>query len=53
MVLAALLIYIGPFIFKLFNYEISEKKSIKESNAVSYFLQVLIAVVIGFLALSK
>ena len=50
-VLAALSIKIGPWMFKLSKYNITASKTITGSDAVSYFLQALVAVVLGFIAL--
>jgi hypothetical protein len=48
-VTVALSIKLGPMIFNLLGYHITDENTIKASDAVSYFLQAFLAVVIAFL----
>lgn len=48
-IIVALSIQLGPGIFSLLGYHITDKNTIKASDTVSYFLQAFLAVVIAFL----
>jgi hypothetical protein len=52
-VLVLTAIVVGPYIFKFRGYKINDSKEIKLSDAIGFFLQALLAVVIAFVAIKR